>query len=110
MNIEVFDETSEYVTHLIEEFADVLDEKVYDDGVRDLCPKCLANDWVDKNNTLIMTEIYKIAKDEPIAFVSALNRSMYLTAGFQTILERVISDGIKLFEQELITDEPNDCD
>lgn len=112
MNIEVFDETTEYVIHLIEEFANVLDEEARQTGIRDLCPKCLANTWVDKNNTLIMTELYKIAKEEPLAFLSALNRSMYLAVALQTILVRVISDGLKLFEDELKTDEPqaDDCD
>ena len=110
MTIEVWNTTNDYIEHLIEEFSETLDDEAEENEITDVCPVCLANEWFDKSNSLIMSELFVFAKSNPQAFIAACNRSRMMAAGLHTILGRLMSDGFKLFQEELEGTDENDCD
>jgi len=78
-----------------------LDDAVEEKGLGEVCPACVAKELLEENATALMSDIYKVGKDDPKLLLSAITRTLMNTTAQQEVLVKMLHDAFYVFEDDL---------
>ena len=107
MSEQIFDKADNYLTHIWEELQENLDDAAEgSDGLP--CPGCVANDFVEQNKTMIMSEIYSISKQNPLEVMALLTRALLFHKAMQNSVMELMEINEDFFSDQCFLESDND--
>ena len=93
--MESFSNTLKHISELTKEIQDLVTESP------ELCPQCLATEYMDRNATILTKELYAASKEKPVEAFQAIKFILAQHAALDVVLSETLQTFINLHEEEL---------